>query len=149
MTVEKLQEIVEKSLVNAFANKYTDRDKISVYPNSGDIFMEEDGIAVYCDVNLKPFSWFDGSISFIVASDTDVMVNLFIGDNCIDPERIEDLDLDDIAWSVETVDDFLMLETFFELGDDEQIESKLTERLVHLKSEGFSKAIKPLADCFR
>ena len=149
MTVEKLQEIVENSLVSAFARTYNDRKRISVYPNSEDIYFEEDGVAVYCIVDLKPFGWFDGSVSFIVGAYDEVFVNMFIGDECIDPERAAELDLEDEFWEIENEDDFLMIGTWLELCDDEALEREITRRLEHLKSEAFAETVTPIAKCFK
>lgn len=148
MTVEKLQEIVENSLIRVFARTYNDRNKISVDPNSGDIYLEEDGTAVYCTVDLKPFSWFKGEISFIVGVCDEVFVHMFIGDRCTDPDRAAELGLEDKFWAIESEDDFLMIGTWIDPCDDETLEREITERLKHLKSEAFAEAIAPIAQCF-
>ena len=155
LTITQLQKSAESALLEAFSDKCKNISDIEVYDHSEEIFDKNfEGVSVWCDINRRVLSWFDGNPKFIISNSYvlgEVTIDLFLGDECTDMDAaIEAADgfyCDDV-WHIEQIDDFLMLQATFSLESPDELEKKLTTRLKALEDENFIEAIRPVAYYF-
>ena len=68
LNITKLQKSAEGALVEAFSEKCKSSKDIEVYDHTEEIFDSDfEGVAVWCDVNCKVLSWFEGNPNFIIS----------------------------------------------------------------------------------
>ena len=152
--ITQLQKSAEDALRKAFSEKCNISD-IEVYDHTEEIFDKNfEGVSVWCDINRRVLSWFDGNPIFIISNSYvlgEVSIDLFLGDKCTDMDAaIEAADgfyCDDV-WHIEQIDDFLMLQSSFALDTPDTLEEKLINRLKALEDGSFIEAIKPVANYF-
>ena len=155
LNITKLQKSAESALAEAFSEKCKSIKDIEVFDHTEEIFEDDfEGVAVWCDVNRKALSWFDGNPSLIISYSKELCegnIDLFLGDECTDMdsamEAADGFYCDDV-WHIEQIDDFLMLQASFTLESPDELEKKLTTRLKALEDESFIEVIKPVANCF-
>ena len=155
LNITKLQKSAEGALVETFSEKCKSSKDIEVYDHTEEIFDSDfEGVAVWCDVNFKALSWFDGNPSFIISYSKELCegnIDLFLGDKCTDTDTAidaaDEFYCDDI-WHIEQIDDFLMLQASFTLESPDELEKRLTTRLKALEDGSFIEAIKPVANYF-
>ena len=155
LNITKLQKSAESALAEAFSEKCKSIKDIEVFDHTEEIFEDDfEGVAVWCDVNRKALSWFDGNPSFIISYSKELCegnIDLFLGDECTDTDAaIEAADgfyYDDV-WHIEQIDDFLMLQASFTLDTQYTLEEKLINRLKALEDGSFIEAITPVANYF-
>lgn len=155
LNITKLQKSAEGALVETFSEKCKSSKDIEVYDHTEEIFDSDfEGVAVWCDVNFKALSWFDGNPNFIISYSKELCegsIDLFLGDECTDTDAAMDAAdefyCDDI-WRIEQIDDFLMLQASFTLESPDELEKRLTTRLKALEDGSFIEAIKPVANYF-
>ena len=156
LNITKLQKSAEGALAEAFSEKCNNISDIEVYDHTEEIFDNEfEGVAVWCDVNFKALSWFDGNPNFIISYSKELCegnIDLFLGDECTDMdsamEAADGFCCDDV-WHIEQIDDFLMLQASFTLESPDELEKKLTTRLKALEDVDFIRAIRPVAEYFK
>ena len=155
LNITKLQKSAESALAEAFSEKCKSIKDIEVFDHTDEIFDNEfEGVAVWCDVNFKALSWFDGNPNFIISYSKELCegnIDLFLGDKCTDTDAAMDAADEfyyDDVWHIEQIDDFLMLQATFSLESPDDLEKKLTERLKALEDESFIEAIRPIAYYF-
>ena len=152
MTIEKLMEDTNTALCNHFT-KIVNGVKIKpeVYDNTDEIFMDgEEAVSVWCELPGGALKYFNGTVSVIVNADDDIAcASVFFGDKCVDPEAAEELASEAYlgSWTVEDIDDYLMIATDFSPTAD--VEQELTERFAELLSEDFISEIKELLACYK
>ena len=154
LNITKLQKSAESALRKAFSEKCNISD-IEVYDHTEEIFDKNfEGVSVWCDINRRVLSWFDGNPNFIISNSYvlgEVSIDLFLGDECSDTDAaIEAADgfyCDDV-WHIEQIDDFLMLQASFTLDTQDTLEEKLINRLKALEDGSFIEEIKPVANYF-
>ena len=155
LNTTKLQKSAEVALAEAFFGKCNSIKDIEVYDHTDEIFEDDfEGVAVWCDVNFKALSWFDGKPNFIISYSKELCegnIDLFLGDQCTDTDAAMDAAdgfyCDDV-WHIEQIDDFLMLQASFALDTPDALEEKLINRLRALEDESFIEAIRPIAYYF-
>ena len=155
LNITKLQKSAESALAEAFSEKCKSIKDIEVFDHTEEIFDNEfEGVAVWCDVNFKALSWFDGNPNFIISYSKELCegnIDLFLGDECTDMdsamEAADGFYCDDV-WHIEQIDDFLMLQASFTLDTQDSLEEKLISRLKALEDGSFIEAIKPVANYF-
>ena len=155
LNITKLQKSAESVLAEAFPDKCNNISDIEVYDHTEEIFDNDfEGVAVWCDVNRKALSWFDGNLNFIISYSKELCegnIDLFLGDECIDTDAAMDAADEfycDDVWHIEQIDDFLMLQASFTLDTQDSLEEKLINRLKALEDGSFIEAIKPVANYF-
>ena len=154
LNITKLQKSAEDALREAFSEKCNISD-IEVYDHTEEIFDKNfEGVSVWCDINRRVLSWFDGNPNFIISNSYElgeVSIDLFLGDECTDMDAAIDAAdgfyCDDV-WHIEQIDDFLMLQATFSLESPGDLEKKLTARLKTLENGNFIEAIRPVANYF-
>ena len=154
LNITKLQKSAEDALRKAFSEECNISD-IEVYDHTEEIFDKNfEGVSVWCDINRRVLSWFDGNPNFIISYSYElgeVSIDLFLGDECTDMDAaIEAADgfyCDDV-WHIEQIDDFLMIQASFTLDSPDILEEKLINRLKALEDGSFIEAIKPIANYF-
>ena len=154
LNITKLQKSAEGALRKAFSEKCNISD-IEVYDHTEEIFNKNfEGVSVWCDINSRVLSWFDGNPNFIISNSYElgeVSIDLFLGDECTDTdaaiEAADEFYCDDV-WHIEQIDDFLMLQASFTLDSPDTLEEKLINRLKALEDGSFIEAIKPVANYF-
>ena len=154
LNITKLQKSAEDALRKAFGEKCNIND-IEVYDHTEEIFDKNfEGVSVWCDINRRVLSWFDGNPNFIISNSYvlgEVSIDLFLGDECTDMdaaiEAADEFYCDDV-WHIEQIDDFLMLQASFTLDSPDTLEEKLINRLKALEDGSFIEAIKPVANYF-
>ena len=141
--------------METFSEKCKSSKDIEVYDHTEEIFDSDfEGVAVWCDVNFKALSWFDGNPSFIISYSKELCegnIDLFLGDKCTDTDTAiyaADVFYCDDIWHIEQIDDFLMLQASFTLESPDELEKRLTTRLKALEDGSFIEAIKPVANYF-
>ena len=155
LNITKLQKSAEDALRKAFSEKCKSIKDIEVFDHTEEIFKDDfEGVAVWCDVNRKALSWFDGNPSFIISYSKElceISIDLFLGDECTDMgaviEAADEFYCDDV-WHIEQIDDFLMLQASFTFDSPDTLEEKLINRLKALEDGSFIEAIKPIANYF-
>ena len=156
LNITKLQKSSEDALREAFSGKCNSIKDMEVYDHTDEIFEDDfEGVAVWCDVNFKALSWFDGNPNFIISYSKELCegnIDLFLGDQCNDTDAAMDAAdgfyFDDV-WHIEQIDDFLMLQATFSLDSPDDLEKKLTTRLEALENRNFIEAIRPVAKYFK
>ena len=155
LNITKLQKSAEGALAEAFSGKCNSTKDIEVYDHTDEIFKDDfEGVAVWCDVNFKALSWFDGNPNFIISYSKELCegnIDLFLGDECTDTDAAMDAADEfcyDDVWHIEQIDDFLMLQATFSLESPDDLEKKLTARLKALENGNFIEAIRPVAKYF-
>ena len=155
LNITKLQKSSEDALREAFSGKCNSIKDMEVYDHTDEIFEDDfEGVAVWCDVNFKALSWFDGNPNFIISYSKELCegnIDLFLGDECTDTDAAMDAADEfyyDDVWHIEQIDDFLMLQATFSLDSPDDLEKKLTTRLEALENRDFIEAIKPVAHYF-
>ena len=155
LNITKLQKSAEDALAEAFSEKCKSISDIEVFDHTEEIFDNDfEGVAVWCDVNFKALSWFDGNPNFIISYSKELCegnIDLFLGDECTDIDAAMDAADEfycDEVWHIEQIDDFLMLQTSFTLESPDDLEKKLTTRLKALENGNFIEAIRPVAKYF-
>ena len=155
INITKLQKSAEDALRKAFSEKCKSIKDIEVYDHTEEIFDNKfEGVAVWCDINRRVLSWFDGNLNFIISNSYvlgEVSIDLFLGDECTDMDAaIEAADgfyCDDV-WHIEHIDDSLMLQASFTLDSPDTLEEKLINRLKALEDGSFIEAIRPVVKYF-
>ena len=155
LNITKLQKSAESALAETFSEKCKSIKDIEVFDHTEEIFEDDfEGVAVWCDVNRKALSWFDGNPSFIISYSKELCegnIDLFLGDKCTDTDAAMDAADEfycDEVWHIEQIDDFLMLQASFTLDSPDVLEKKLIDRLKALEDGSFIEAIKPVANYF-
>ena len=155
LNITKLQKSAKSALAEAFPDKCNNISDIEVFDHTEEIFEGDfEGVAVWCDVNRKALSWFDGNLNFIISYSKELCegnIDLFLGDECTDTDAAMDAADEfyyDDVWHIEQIDDFLMLQASFTLDSPDALEEKLINRLRALEDESFIKAIRPVAYYF-
>ena len=155
LNITKLQKSAESALSDAFSDKRNSIRDIEVYDHTEEIFDNDfEGVAVWCDVNRKALSWFDGDPNFIISYSKELCegnIDLFLGDQCTDTDAAMDAADEfyhDDVWHIEQIDDFLMLQASFALDTPDALEEKLINRLRALEDGNFIEAIRPVAKYF-
>ena len=154
LNIIQLQKSAEDALRKAFSEKCNTSD-IEVYDHTEEIFDKNfEGVSVWCDIDRRVLSWFDGNPNFIISNSYElgeVSIDLFLGDECTDTdaaiEAADEFYCDDV-WHIEQIDDFLMLQASFTLDSPDTLEEKLINRLKALEDGSFIEAIKPVANYF-
>ena len=154
LNITKLQKSAEDALRKAFSKKCNISD-IEVYDHTEEIFDKNfEGVAVWCDVNRKALSWFDGNPNFIISNSYElgeVSIDLFLGDKCIDTdaamEAADEFYCDDV-WHIEQIDDFLMLQASFTLDSPDTLEENIAKKLKMLEDCDFVEAIQSVISYF-
>ena len=156
LNITKLQKSAEGALAEGFSEKCNNISDIEVFDHTEEIFEDDfEGVAVWCDVNRKALSWFDGNPSFIISYSKELCegnIDLFLGDKCTDTDAAMDAADEfycDDVWHIEQIDDFLMLQASFTLESPDELEKKLTTRLKTLEDVDFIRAIRPVAEYFK
>ena len=154
LNITQLQKSAEDALRMAFSEKCNISD-IEVYDHTEEIFDKNfEGVSVWCDINRRVLSWFDGNPNFIISNSFvlgEVSIDLFLGDECTDMDAAMDAADEfycDDVWHIEQIDDFLMLQASFTLDTQDSLEEKLISRLKALEDGSFIEAIKPVANYF-
>ena len=154
LNITKLQKSAEDALRKAFSEKCNISD-IEVYDHTEEIFDKNfEGVSVWCDIDRRVLSWFDGNPSFIISNSYvlgEVSIDLFLGDECTDMDAAMDAADEfycDDVWHIEQIDDFLMLQASFTFDSPDTLEEKLINRLKALEDGSFIEAIKPIANYF-
>ena len=155
INITHLQKSAGSALAEAFSEKCKSIKDIEVFDHTEEIFEDNfEGVAVWCDVNRKALSWFDGNPSFIISYSKELCegnIDLFLGDECTDMDAAMDAAdgfyCDDV-WHIEQIDDFLMLQASFAPDSPDTLEEKLINRLKALEDGNFIEAIKPVANYF-
>ena len=155
LNITKLQKSAESALAEAFSEKCKSIKDIEVFDHTEEIFEDDfEGVAVWCDVNRKALSWFDGNPSFIISYSKELCegnIDLFLGDECTDMDAaIEAADgfyCDDV-WHIEQIDDFLMLQASFTLDSPDTLEENIAKKLKMLEDGDFVEAIQPVISYF-
>jgi hypothetical protein len=150
----QLQKSAEDALRKAFSEKCNTSD-IEVYDHTEEIFDKNfEGVSVWCDINRRVLSWFDGNPNFIISNSYvlgEVSIDLFLGDECTDMDAaIEAADgfyCDDV-WHIEQIDDFLMLQASFTLDSPDTLEENIAKKLKMLEDCDFVEAIQPVISYF-
>ena len=150
----QLQNAAESALREAFSKSRSNAGDIEVYDHTEEIFDENfEGVAVWCDVNFKALSWFDGNPNFIINYSYELSegtVDLFLGDECTDLDSAYDASDEfycDDVWHIETVDDtFLMLQATFKLDSPYELQAVITQKLKALEDADFACAITPVIE---
>ena len=87
LNIIQLQKSAEDALRKAFSEKCNISD-IEVYDHTEEIFDKNfEGVSVWCDINRRVLSWFDGNPNFIISNSYvlgEVSIDLFLGDECTD-----------------------------------------------------------------
>ena len=155
ISITQLQKAAVGALTEVFFEKCKSIKDIEVFDHTEEIFEDDfEGVAVWCDVNRKALSWFDGNPSFIISYSKELCegnIDLFLGDECTDTDAAMDAADEfyyDDVWHIEQIDDFLMLQASFTLESPDELEKKLTTRLKVLEDESFIEAIRPVAYYF-
>ena len=155
LNITKLQKSAESALAEAFSEKCKSIKDIEVFDHTEEIFDNDfEGVAVWCDVNRKALSWFDGDPNFIISYSKELCegnIDLFLGDQCTDTDAAMDAADEfyhDDVWHIEQIDDFLMLQASFALDTPDALEEKLINRLRALEDGNFIEAIRPVAKYF-
>ena len=155
LNITKLQKSAESALAEAFPDKCNNISDIEVFDHTEEIFEADfEGVAVWCDVNCKVLSWFDGNPNFIISYSKELCegnIDLFLGDECTDTDAAMDAADEfyhDDVWHIEQIDDFLMLQASFALDTPDALEEKLINRLKALEDESFIETIRPVAKYF-
>ena len=155
LNITKLQKSAESALAETFSEKCKSIKDIEVFDHTEEIFEDDfEGVAVWCDVNRKALSWFDGNPSFIISYSKELCegnIDLFLGDECTDMDAaIEAADgfyCDDV-WHIEQIDDFLLLQASFTLDTPDTIEENIAKKLKMLEDCDFVEAIQPVISYF-
>ena len=155
LNITKLQKSAESALAETFSEKCKSIKDIEVFDHTEEIFDNDfEGVAVWCDVNRKALSWFDGDPNFIISYSKELCegnIDLFLGDQCTDTDAAMDAADEfyhDDVWHIEQIDDFLMLQASFALDTPDALEEKLINRLRALEDGNFIEAIRPVAKYF-
>ena len=155
LNITKLQKSAECALREAFSEKCKSIKDIEVYDHTDEIFEDDfEGVAVWCDVNRKVLSWFDGNPNFIISYSKELCegnIDLFLGDECTNMDAAMDAADEfyyDDVWHIEQIDDFLMLQASFTLDTQDTLKEKLINRLKALEDGSFIEAITPVANYF-
>lgn len=154
INITNLQKSAESALMEVFSDKCDDIKDIEVYDNTEDIFDGDfEGVSVYCDVNFKALSWFDGNPNFIISYSKELCegsIDLFLGDECINIDaamNAADGFYSDDVWHIESVDDsYLMLQAIFSLDTPDMLEKTLISKLKALEETDFARAITPVIE---
>lgn len=156
LNITKLQKSAEGALVETFSEKCKSSKDIEVYDHTEEIFDSDfEGVAVWCDVNFKALSWFDGNPNFIISYSKELCegsIDLFLGDECTDTDAAMDAADEfycDGVWHIEEINDFLMLQATFTLDVPDELEDKIIKKLKALEDVDFTRAIRPVADYFK
>ena len=155
LNITKLQKSAESALAEAFSEKCTSIKDIEVFDHTEEIFEDNfEGVAVWCDVNRKALSWFDGNPSFIISYSKELCegnIDLFLGDECTDMDAAMDAADEfycDDVWHIEQIDDFLMLQASFTLDSPDTLEENIAKKLKMLEDGDFVEAIQPVISYF-
>jgi hypothetical protein len=151
----ELQAASSRALTEALAKSSYEHKLINVYDHTDEIFDDNfEGVSVYCDVDFKALSWFDGIPDFIISYSYELeegSIDIFLGDRCTDidaataaAERLANTG----AWHIEDLDDFLMLQATFRLKAPDELEEKLIKKLKALEDVDFIQAIRPVVNYF-
>ena len=154
LNIIQLQKSAEDALRKAFSEKCNTSD-IEVYDHTEEIFDKNfEGVSVWCDINRRVLSWFDGHPNFIISNSYvlgEVSIDLFLGDECTDMDAaIEAADgfyCDDV-WHIEQIDDFLMLQATFTLDSPDTLEENIAKKLKMLEDCDFVETIQPVISYF-
>ena len=152
----ELQAASSCALTQVLAKSTDERMLIDVYDHTEEIFDDNfEGISVWCDVDFKALSWFDGIPSLIISYSYELeegSIDLFVGDDCADiaaataaAESLANAD----GWHIEDVDTFLMVQATFKPEQDKSLEQILQEKLAMLEDIDFVAAIKPIVKYFK
>ena len=155
INITNLQKSAENALVEVFAKSFNQAKSIEVFEHTEEIFDSSfEGVAVWCDVNFKSLSWFEGNPGFIISYSKELCegsIDLFLGDECTDLDKATDAAdgffCDDV-WHIEQIDDFLMLQATFTLESPDELEKKLISKLNALEDQDFAQAIRAVARYF-
>ena len=155
LNIIQLQKSAESALRKAFSEKCKSIKDIEVFDHTEEIFEDDfEGVAVWCDVNRKALSWFDGNPSFIISYSKELCegnIDLFLGDECTDMDAAMDAAdgfyCDDV-WHIEQIDDFLMLQASFTLDSPDTLEENIAKKLKMLEDCDFVEAIQPVISYF-
>jgi hypothetical protein len=155
LNITKLQKSAESALAEAFSEKCKSIKDIEVFDHTEEIFEDDfEGVAVWCDVNRKALSWFDGNPSFIISYSKELCegnIDLFLGDEYIDTDAAMDAADEfccDDVWHIEQIDDFLMLQASFTLDTPDTLEENIAKKLKMLEDSDFVEAIQPVISYF-
>ena len=155
LNITKLQKSAESALAEAFSEKCKSIKDIEVFDHTEEIFEDDfEGVAVWCDVNRKALSWFNGNPSFIISYSYELgegNIDLFLGDECIDTDAAMDAADEfycDEVWHIEQIDDFLMLQASFTIGSPDTLEENIAKKLKMLEDCDFVEAIQPVISYF-
>ena len=155
LNITKLQKSAEGALAEAFSGKCNSIKDIEIYDHTDEIFEDDfEGVAVWCDVNFKALSWFDGNPNFIISYSKELCegnIDLFLGDECTDTDAAMDAADEfyyDDVWHIEQIDDFLMLQATFALDTPDTLEENIAKKLKMLEDCDFVEAIQPVISCF-
>jgi hypothetical protein len=156
LNITKLQKSAESALAETFSEKCKSIKDIEVFDHTEEIFEDDfEGVAVWCDVNRKALSWFDGNPSFIISYSKELCegnIDLFLGDKCTDTDAAMDATDEfycDGVWHIEEINDFLMLQATFTLDVPDELEDKIIKKLKALEDVDFTRAIRPVAEYFK
>ena len=155
INITHLQKSAGSALAEAFSEKCKSIKDIEVFDHTEEIFEDDfEGVAVWCDVNRKALSWFDGNPSFIISYSKELCdgnIDLFLGDKCTDTDAAMDatneFNCDDV-WHIEQIDDFLMLQASFTLDSPDTLEENIAKKLKMLEDGDFVEAIHPVISYF-
>ena len=155
LNITKLQKSAEDALRKAFSEKCKSIKDIEVFDHTEEIFDKNfEGVSVWCDINRRVLSWFDGNPNFIISNSYvlgEVSIDLFLGDKCTDMDAAMDatdeFNCDDV-WHIEQIDDFLMLQASFTLDSPDALEENIAKKLKMLEDCDFVEAIQPVISYF-
>ena len=155
INITHLQKSAVSALAEAFSEKCKSIKDIEVFDHTEEIFEDDfEGVAVWCDVNRKALSWFDGNPSFIISYSKELCegnIDLFLGDKCTDTDAAMDATDEfycDDVWHIEQIDDFLMLQASFTLDSPDTLEENIAKKLKMLEDCDFVEAIQPVISYF-
>ena len=155
INITHLQKSAVSALAEAFSEKCKSIRDIEVFDHTEEIFEDDfEGVAVWCDVNRKALSWFDGNPSFIISYSKELCegnIDLFLGDKCTDTDAAMDAADEfycDDVWHIEQIDDFLMLQASFTLDSPDTLQENIAKKLKMLEDGDFAEAIQPVISYF-
>ena len=152
ITIEKLMNDTDIALCQHFTKTVNGvKMEPQVYDHTEEIFLDgEEGVSVWCDIPRGALSFFSETVNAIINADEDIVcANVFFGDKCIDPDTAEALGsaMGDFGnWSIEDIDDFLSLGTFF--SSSLNLAEELSCRFAELLEDEFVEDFKELLACF-
>lgn len=153
ITIEKLIEDTDSALSKYFT-KIVNGVKIKpeIHDHTDEVFICEDdeGVAVWCDVPRGALKSFEGAFNVIISVDADIVcISALLGDKCVDKKAAQNLsrNIDLGSWTVEEVDNHLMLSNDFSLTTN--LEEELSMRFAEICSMDFETKASELLACFK